>query len=407
MHSTFPLEGIKVIELATVVAAPTAGRILAEYGAEVIKIEMPGAGDSLRVIGDMHQMPIADDNNPLFDVFNTGKRLIAIDLKSQEGKELLYKLLSEADVFLTNTRMNSLQKMGLGYDSLKEHFPRLIYAHLSGFGLMGTEKDRPGFDSTAFWLRSGTVGDMVLPGDFPARPPYAFGDIATAGYFLSGILMALICREKNGQGTLISTSLYAAGIWMSGPYVINSQPKYGKELPSDRYDPWNPFSDIYLCRDEVYITMVAKRYTADRPLLAKVLGMPELVTDPELATIGSMRKAGKLPLITKRLEDVMKTKSSAEWAKIFAANDIPYEISRHIKDIPHDEQARVNGYIEDVAYPDGVTTMPVPPIRYSHYARRKFSKQRRIGADTESILSHLGYTPEEIRKLRDSKVVQG
>ena len=156
MKKALPLEGLRVIELATVVAAPTAARLLADYGAEVIKIEIPGAGDSLRIVGDMHQMPIEPDNNPLFDAFNTGKRLLGLNLKSAEGMEILFKLLEGADVFLTNTRMRSLEKMGLGYEALKERFPRLIYAHFSGFGLDGPEKDRPGFDSTAFWLRPGT-----------------------------------------------------------------------------------------------------------------------------------------------------------------------------------------------------------------------------------------------------------
>lgn len=406
MDKTLPLKGIKVIELATVVAAPTAGRLLADYGAEVIKIEAPDGGDVLRAVGEMHQLPAEEDNNPLFDVFNTGKRLISINLKSDEGREVFFRLLSRADVFLTNTRMHSLKKMGLGYEELGERFPGLIYAHFSGFGLEGEDRDRPGFDSTAFWMRSGAVGDMVLPGSFPARPPYAFGDIATASYFLSGILMALIGRERTGRGTLLSTSLFASSIWMCAPYVINTQEKYGKRLPSDRYDPWSPFSDIYLCADKVYITPISKKYSADRAMLAEVFGMRELVDDPELGTVSSMRASGKLAAVTKQLEEVMLTKSSKEWAEIFKQYDIPYEISGHIKDVPTDRQARANGYVEDIMYKDGVTVMPVPPIKFSAYFRRGFERQRPIGADTDSILDELGYSAEHIRAMKEKRAVR-
>lgn len=406
MKKALPLEGLRVIELATVVAAPTAARLLADYGAEVIKIEIPGAGDSLRIVGDMHQMPIEPDNNPLFDAFNTGKRLLGLNLKSAEGMEILFKLLEGADVFLTNTRMRSLEKMGLGYEALKERFPRLIYAHFSGFGLDGPEKDRPGFDSTAFWLRPGTACDMVLPGDFPARPPYAFGDIATASYFLNGILMAVIGRERTGRGTLVSTSLYGAGIWMSSPYVINTQAKYGKQLPSDRYDPWNPFSDIYECSDGVYIAPISKRYPSDRPMLAKVFDMPELLDDPELFSISSMRKAGKLPAVTRKLAQTIKKRSSTQWAEIFEQVDMAYELSRHIRDIPDDEQALANGFVEPVDYPDGKTFMPTPPVKYSEYSRRAFEKQGRIGADTDGILTELGYGLQEIARLKNEQVLE-
>lgn len=154
MTQDLPLAGVRVLELATVVAAPTAARIMAAYGAQVIKVEAPN-GDLLRPLGTAHQLPAEDGNNPLFDLFNAGKELAAINLKTPEGMALFHRLLARSDVFITNVRMRSLEKMGLGYETLKEAYPRLIYAHFSGFGLTGPDVDRPGFDSTAFWLRSG------------------------------------------------------------------------------------------------------------------------------------------------------------------------------------------------------------------------------------------------------------
>ena len=404
-HESLPLEGIRVVELATVVAAPTAGRMMAHFGAEVIKVEAP-SGDVLRQVGDMHWMPIEDGNNPLFDQFNTGKKLTAVNLKTAEGMQVLLKLLEGADVFLTNTRMQSLEKLGLDYESLKARFPRLIYAHFSGFGLQGPDRNRPGYDTTAFWMRTGACGDAVLPGDFPARPSYAFGDIATAGYFLSGILTALLGRERSGHGTLVETSLLNAGIWMSAPYVVNTQPAYGHQLPEGRYEPWNPFCDYYRCRDGVYICPVAKLYPRDRAMMAEVFGIPELKDDPDLATISSMKKSGKEPDVVAKLEQVIAQKDSAEWIELFLARDIPYETVRRIKDVVSDAQAWLNGYLEHAEYPDSDTVVPVPPVKLSEYGRSPYRIQKGVGADTDAVLAEAGYSAEEIRALKEKRAVR-
>lgn len=406
MNNNLPLSGYKVIELATVVAAPTAGRLLAEYGAEVIKIEPP-AGDPLRDIGEMHMLPIEPGNNPMFDSFNVGKELTSINLKTPEGYALLMQLLETADVFLTNTRMQSLEKLGLDYETLKTRFPALVYAHFSGFGLTGPDKDRPGYDTTAFWMRTGAVLDWIPEPTFPVRASYAFGDIASAAYLLSGILIALLAREKSGHGTFVSTSLLNAGIWMNGTSVVNAQPQYGRVYPNGRYDPWNLFNDYYRCSDGVWICPVSKSYRRDRPMLAKLFEIPELAEDPDCETIGRMRRAGKLETYMRRLSAVIERKSSAEWSRLFAEYDVPYETVGSVQTLYRDEQAWANGYFENVHYPDGCeTAMPVPPIVLSEYDRRGFVPQGGLGADTDSVLRAMGYPDEEIRRLRDAGVVK-
>ena len=406
MSNQLPLSGYKVIELATVVAAPTAGRLLAEYGAEVIKIEMP-SGDPLRGIGEMHMLPIEAGNNPMFDTFNVGKKLTSINLKNPDGYKLLMELLSDADVFLSNTRMQSLEKLGLGYDVLKEKFPRLIYAHFSGFGLKGPDKDRPGYDTTAFWMKTGAVTDWTPEDGFPVRPSYAFGDIVSASYFLNGILMALLGREKSGHGTLISTSLFNTGIWTNGTSVVNAQPQYGRKYPNDIYDPWNPFSDYYRCSDGVWISPISKNYFKDRPMLAELFDMPELVEDPDCVAIGYLRKVGKLEAVIKHMAEAIAKKSSEEWIKLFEENDLPYETVGSVMTLYKNEQAWANGYLENVSYPDGnETAMPVPPIVFSDYDRRGFVPQGDVGADTDSVLSAAGYSEEDIKRLRDSGAVR-
>ena len=186
-----PLEGIRVVELATVVAAPTASRVLCAFGAEVIKVETK-IGDEMRRAGEFEMVVCEDDKNPLFTIQNSGKRLTSIDLKNPDGKAAFLRLLETADVFLTNVRLPSLGRLGLDYETLHKAYPGLVYAHFSGFGPKGPDAAKPGFDSTAFWLRSGPMADWQVPGSFPFTPTYAFGDMATSSAFLSGILMAII-----------------------------------------------------------------------------------------------------------------------------------------------------------------------------------------------------------------------
>ena len=155
-----PLSGIKVVELATFVAAPVTGRILADLGAEVIKVEAP-SGDGWRKTGAGYRPRFNKDENPVFDIYNTGKKFISLNLKTPEGKEALFKLLEDADVFLTNTRPAALQRLGLSYEDLKDKFPKLIYAIVLGYGEKGPEKDTPAFDTTAFWSRAGFLRDLA------------------------------------------------------------------------------------------------------------------------------------------------------------------------------------------------------------------------------------------------------
>lgn len=404
MMQDLPLTGVRVLELATVVAAPTAARIMADYGASVIKIEAPG-GDLLRPVGMGHQLPAEADNNPLYDLFNSGKKMISVNLKSEEGMAVFHQLLHESDVFVTNVRMRSLEKMGLDYETLKEKYPQLIYAHFSGFGLTGPDVDRPGFDSTAFWLRSGASQDWLTPGAFPVRPSFAFGDLATANAFLSGILMALLGRQTTGHGTMISTSLHHSGIWCSASAVLNSQ--YGKQYPADRYAPWDPFSDYYECADGEWLAVMEKEYSRDKATMARILDMPELLTDPRLVTLGTMRESGALAELSRKMEALMLTRPAHEWETLFDANDIPNERLRHYREIADDTQANANGVFDQVAYPDGKTAaMPTPPIHFSDFGRLSTKPAGTVGRDTDAVLRDLDYSPEEIAALHEKRAVK-
>lgn len=404
--AVYPLEGVKVLELSTVVAAPAAARILSDFGAEVIKVEAPG-GDLLRETGRGHALPVLEGNNPLFDMFNTNKRMLSLDLKNEAGMKVMKELLARADILLCNVRMPSLKRMGLDYESLHKEFPELIYAHFSGFGLEGKEAGNPGFDSSAFWMRSGAMLDTLIPGSFPVRPSFAFGDLATASSFVSGILMALYARTQGKGGSLVSTSLLNSGLWCNSTSLVNVQEKYGRKYPLERLDPWDPFTDSYLCADGEWVGIFEKRYSEDRKIFAEIFDLPELLSDPDLETLDAMAASGKKQKIAEKVSEKMKEKPSAEWMAILRERDVPTERLRHFKEAGRDEQAWDNGYLEEVDYGDGeATVVPVPPIRFSEYGRRPFRAAHRIGGDTEAILKELGYAEEEIHDLRGRKAVR-
>lgn len=407
MERNYPLTGLKVVELATVIAAPVTARMLSDYGAEVIKIENYPNGDLLRPTGKGHSLPTEDDHNPLFDMFNAGKKLISLDLKQPEAMEIFHKLLSEADIFITNLRIGSLEHMGLDYEALKDKYPRLIFGHFSGFGIEGEEVNRPGFDTTAFWMRSGASVDISTPGTFPIRPSFGSGDIATASGFLAALLMAVLGRKKTGKGSLVSTCLQKAGIWCNATGIVNAQPQYGKKYPVDRYQPWDPFSDYYRCKDGEYIAFMEKVYARDKYLFAEIFHMPELTEDPRLASLDTMRESGQLPEVTKKVQEIMLTKTSEEWKAIFDAHDVANEIARHFCDVYQDKQAQANHAFDEVMYPGGIkTSLPTPPFYFSAYERKPFQKTGAIGRDTDIVLEAMGYSAETVQQMREKNILK-
>ena len=405
-NASLPLEGVKVIELATVVAAPVAGRMLADYGAEVIKIETAPFGDPARIIGSNHSLPIENGNNPLFDQLNSGKRFISLNIKSEEGKEALFRLLNEADIFLTNVRMKSLRNMGIDYESIKDMFPELIYAHFSGLGLKGAEANKPCFDQTAFWTRSGSATDVLAKGSLPPSMSFGFGDIVSSSEFLNGIMMALFARTNTGRGTLVSTSLLKSAIWCSSVSAINSQEPYGVEYPIDRHRPRNPFAEFYRCSEGEWIGVFDRDYERNREYLAEILDMPMLVEDPDLVDLQSMRDADKIVLVTKTLEASFIKKPAEEWSKLLSARDIANEVAGHFANLYRDPQAVANGWFDEVDYNEGLTHMPTAPIDFSEYRRKEICRTGSMGCDTDAVLKEIGYSAEEIASMHENKSVQ-
>ena len=242
MHKS--LEGIRIVELGTHVAVPLATRILTDWGAEVIKVESPN-GEAYRMMGMVFGLPATEEFNVMFHALNANKKSICIDLKEDGGVDTLLKLIETADIFITNTRMKSLKKLGLDYESIKEAYPELIYAHFSGYGSQGDEKDRPGFDVASFWARGGALIEWMYQESVPNRPFYGFGDAATSTMMATGLLNSLYSRRDTGKGEYLELSLLGSALWYNTTGLLLGQPQFGHSYPASRYVPMDPMAPIY------------------------------------------------------------------------------------------------------------------------------------------------------------------
>lgn len=398
-----PLTGIRVVELGTHVAVPNVTRAMADCGAEVIKVEGL-KGEEWRILGKNYGIPYSAEENALFTAQNANKKFIALDLKTAPGKEALLKLISQADVFISNVRLKSLMKMGLDYDSLKDRFPKLVYCHFTGFGYQGPDAARPGFDMAAFWARSGAMVDWNNVGDFPMKPVSGFGDATTANLMLSGVLMALLAREKSGKGTLVSTSLYGSALWYNVSGVIQAQSCYQIPYPKSRYAPANPFSHIYGCKDGNWIIITVVDYDKKKEAVFHALGMEAYMDDPRFANMKTLQD--NIDEVVKILNERFLEKTRDEWAAAFEENDIVYEKLVHYAEIEEDPQAWENGYLEKVTFPTGTTVaMARFPLLFSEYELKPIHPTSGVGCDTQEILAKAGYSDAEISAMRENGAI--
>ncbi|HEX6866170.1 MAG TPA: CoA transferase, partial [Caulobacteraceae bacterium] len=283
------LEGLKVVELATYIAAPGAGGIMADWGAEVVKIEPP-KGDPMRRFFDT--LGTDFDTNPVFDLDNRGKRGVVLDITRPEGLEAALKLVAGADVFLTNVRPAALKRAGLDWDSLKTGNPRLIYCSLTGYGLQGPDADKPGMDVASFWSRSG-VGAITAPkgtDPFPIRT--GMGDHVCSLATVSAILAAVVERARTGKGRLVETSLMRAGVYSIGSDMA-IQLGLGKLASTrPRENAVQPLANFFRAADGRWFNILVRQGGADWPGIAAAAGKAELVDDERFSSSRARRENG-------------------------------------------------------------------------------------------------------------------
>ncbi len=395
-----PLSGIKVVELAAFVAAPVAGRILADLGAEVIKIEAP-AGDGWRITAASYVSRFTQEENPVFDIYNTGKKFVGLNLKTPEGKEALFKLLDDADVFLTNTRPAALERLGLSYEVLKEKYPRLIYALVLGYGEKGPEKDTPAFDTTAFWGRGGFLRDLSPKTSeyYPLNPPSGVGDTATGYLLVAEIATALFNRTRTGKGDLVRSTLFHNSIFCFGTMQIVTQRPFGTVYPCHRQDAGIP-AGSYECSDGewVYFTLAAP---GSLEKVCHITGLDHLIDDPEFALAKRYRNRH---IYYPMFRDAFKAHTCEYWTTLAKEMDLTLVRLHHFADIAEDPQAWENGFVEKVEFPNGnVNIMPASPIEMDSCTPPKTRcTPSKPGADTVEVLTQLGYSEAQIAAMLEA-----
>ncbi len=396
------LEGVRVVDLTTFVAAPSCARLLADMGAEVIKVESP-EGDPTRHNANLFEVPSTDEENPIWEIHNANKKGIAIDLKEPAGLEVLHRLLATADVFITNTRAKALVKLGLDYESLKVKYPKLVFGHVLGYGENGPMKDYPGFDSVAFWTRTGCLGGLSKEGEYPITAPYAMGDTATGTALFGGICAALVRQARTGQGEKIIISLYGAGIWYANSLITTAQPCYGTKFPKKREHSL-PTACPYRCKDHVWLMPTIMDHVRLFPSFCKVLGLPELATDERYAKPSSVMKhaASLIPL----LEQAFAKMNSEDVLREMAKADIVITVISNFRDVSTDEQAWANGYLHEFTFRNGnKANLPCTPIETSQTNGKEYNRAPMLGEHNDIVLAGLGYTPAEIAGMKAAKAV--
>lgn len=399
MSGMKPLNGVKIVELSTYVASSSCGRMLADFGASVIKVEAP-SGDGFRKFPRAYKSPCTDDCNPLFDTLNAGKRSLILNLKTTDGMEIFHQMLAEADVFLTNTRNQSLVPMGLDYETLRVKYPRLIIANLVAYGEKGDEVNRPGYDTMSLWTRGGFTHDIsvVNEGHYcPTIPLMGAGDIACAMGLMGAISSALYAREKTGQGDRVSISLYGTALWLGSMMIESTQ--FGHEYPKDRYAQ-SPVGAAYLCSDGRWFTCNVVNFPKDYPNFLRIMGLSDLLQDDRYNNRPKMNDPEISRHLIQLFEKVFITQPSSYWQKQFEENDLCFEIAQTFNDTLHDKTAWENDYLFRMKHLNGTeSTLIRPSLRSENMGLPDYPRGPLLGEHSREVLKEMGYEDETIEKL--------
>ena len=380
-----PVEGIKVVELGVWVAGPAAAGILADWGADVIKIEPP-TGDPGRMFGRMLGCDLGV--NPPFEMDNRSKRSIVLDLTTEAGRDTAFELLSGADVFLTNVRPGALRRLGLDFESVSARNSRLVYGLITGYGESGPDADRAAYDVAAFWSRAGVAHLLTRPGDTPPFQRGGMGDHSAGMTLAAAVCAALLARERTGSGQLVTTSLYRQGAYIVS-FDLNTYLLTGQQIAiGQRESIGNPCMHNYPAGDRRRFWNVGLEADRHWPALCRAVGRPEWCADPRFCNARA-RAANAVQLIAE-LDEIFATRPLDEWAQIFAGEpDFFWSPVNTLEDVVADEQFHAAGGIVDVPDEESSVAMVATPADFhgTPWAPRWVAPQ--LGQHTDEVLGEL------------------
>ena len=394
-------EGLKVLDCASFIAAPAAATVLSDFGADVIKIEPPGTGDPYRNLPNLPGYP-SSEHNFAWMLEARNKKSLALDLSKPEGQAVLHRLAADADVFITNYPPAVRQRLGITHEHLAPHNERLIYASFTGYGEKGKEANKPGFDSNAYWARSGLM-DLVRADidTTPARSIAGMGDHPCAMAFYGAIVTALYKRERTGKGSHVASNLMANGVWAASVLAQAKLcgAKFAERRPRER--ALNAVTNHYKCQDGRWIILSLLNEERQWPTLARCFGREDLVSDARFATKPD-RHQRSIELI-KIFDEIFATRPLAEWRKLLDGNGLVFGVVGILDDIPNDQQMLDN----DVLVPFENDTMLTinSPIWIDGARKVQPRRPPAIGEHSDEILRKAGYDEASIQKLRASGAV--
>ncbi|HTR84709.1 MAG TPA: CaiB/BaiF CoA-transferase family protein [Reyranella sp.] len=397
MSEPLPLEGLNVLDISTFIAAPAAAVALADYGADVIKIEAPGEGDPHRHnYKRAATYPRSEHNFPL-QLDGRLKRSIALDLKNEQARPVLEKLIQRADVMIVNFPPPARERLRLRWEDVEPLNPRLVYCSLTGYGETGPDRDRPGFDITAYFGRSGILDAARYEGGPPGISLPAQGDRATAMTLVAAILLGLRHRDRTGKGCWVGSSLYANGAWANGTTLAGAA--IGGQIVTREppHRPKNALANLYRTQDDRWLQLLIVRDDKMWPGFCEVIARPDLLKDERFATREQRKQ--HVQALYAELEPIFASKTYADWEKALGKTGIPFGVIGRTIDVVDDEQAMHAGIFAATENPDVPRTVN-NPIRLGFAKPRVSGVPSAVGEDSEAILRELGHSEAEIAALK-------
>jgi formyl-CoA transferase len=392
--------GLKVVDLASFIAGPSAAVILSDFGADVIKVEPPN-GDLWRHGHEIPPQPQAKDPYP-WHLANRNKRGVTLDLKSPGALPVLQRLIKWAEVFIVNTPHPARKRLNLEYADVVQWNPRLIYADLTGFGEKGPDAELPGFDITSYWARSGLLSMTRDAGAPPTWPVAGSGDNATAVGLYSAIVTALYRRERTGEGAYVTTSLLAQGVWAASVSIQAALAEAKFFGPHDRKNPANAAMNVYRAADNTWFVLLV---TPDKlQPVAKAIGRIDLLTDPRFSDPGKL--VTNMPQLTAILDEVFGAQPMNHWQEVFKDVNVTFGAVRGPEEVISDPQLRLNDIVVPLEGVGGKLTSTISsPIQVHGVSKVQSRRAPALGEHNEEVLKELGFSASEISTLLSNSVV--
>ena len=387
-----PLAGVKVVELGVWVAAPAACGIMADWGADVIKVEPP-TGDPQRQA--FRALGMDEGRMAPFELDNRSKRSVVLNLREQGDADRMLALLATADIFITNVRIDALERLGLGVDTVLARFPRLIYGRVTGYGAQGPDRDRAGYDVGAFWARSGMATEFVPRGTAPYSSPPALGDHITGVTMVSGVMAALYRRERTGVGGLVDASLLRTGLYALSS-DITMQQNFGKSVAKrPRADAATPMVNCYRAKDDRWLWLLGVEAARHWPKLVKAIERPDLLDNPKFKTTRD-QVANRKELIAEIDREIAKH-DRQYWQERFDEFDLWWAPVQSLEDVLADPQAIHSGAFVEI--PGHGDFAPIPsvagPIDFDGFTMTPRGPSPSLGQHSEEVLGALQTTNQE------------